>query len=638
MNRLLLAFDTSSDLSELLLDALPGAKQVSLSGLGYESADTYGSLAVLGGTEDAPPVPGGRARMVLEDFRSRGKPVFAEFIGSVGEYYMGEPLRLVHHRFACADEGLVPGLVTGDILDPHYNELIPYYGAEKGVEPVLCAHAYLNAHDRSRLPAEELKKGQNALMAVRGTTLLCAFRLANFRRARLAPIGNWQSVIRKIVSFLAGENTEVRFPAPVCIHRRGTTDAEAVAAGLRWFREAGMLIDGGAGGVREGFLHHIDAKDGKQKRTDVVRNDCTGETGGAFLLDGLIRGDAESKRVADACEDYIFGCLQIKDGIFAGMMRWSDLAWRVCYQDDVARAVIPTLTRALLDGHPDARRHFRDACFALDFLVKTTGPDGLRVARSDCAGLDEEGLARLGRTPGHRSAHYNSWYHAALLLAHLAGETGRGYLETARKGLETLMGLFPDTVRVQTGTQESTRLVFPLALLYGVTGEDGHLAMLHRVRLELEKHRHESGGILEWDEGYRGESFAGKDCECALLAENGDPVCDSIYANNWLPAGYAWAYYTTGDPVFAEAYEKTAAFLRLAQIHSRDRLLDGGWTRAFDVKREEICGMPHDLGWAACCMETGWTTAVIVTGMELRVLLEPGKSLPGADRKLPRTE
>lgn len=621
-NRLLLAFDTPSDLSDLILDNLSCVKQVSLSGLGYEEAGRYDALAVLGGTGDAPPVPGGRARTVLEAFRARGKPVFAEFIGSIGELYMGEPVRLAHHRFAYVGGDIIPGCVSGDIFDPHYNELIPYYGAEKQTVQVLCAHPYLNAHDRSRLEADELKKGQNALWLT-GSTLICAFRLSSYRRARLAPLANWETLLRYIMGFLAGERTEIRFPAPVCEHRRDNDDAVVIAAGLRWFREAGMLINGGADGVREGFLHHIDAKDGTQLRTNVVRADCTGETGGAFMLDWLIRGDTESKRVADACEDYIFDCMQIKEGIFAGMMRWSDVAWRVCYQDDVARAIIPTLMRATLDPHPDGRRRFGDACAALDFLVKTTGPDGLRVPRSDCHTLDAEGLERLGQTCGHRSAHYNSWYHAALLLAHMAGETNRRYLETAQTGLETLMGLFPDTVRLQTGTQEATRLILPLALLYGVTDKREHLDMLHRVRLELEKYRHKSGGILEWDEGYKGESFAGKDCECALLAENGDPVCDSIYANNWLPMGYAWAYYITADPVFAECYEKTAAFMRYAQIHSRDRLLDGGWTRAFDVKRGEIYGMPHDLGWAACCMETGWTNADIIMGLQLRMLLEP---------------
>ena len=555
---------------------------------------------------------------MYSNFPRSGQAGFRQF--TVGSGCIWVSRSVCSHRFRLCRRDSVPGLTLGDIFDPHFNELIPYYGVEKEIQQLLCAHPYLNAHDRSKLPCDDLKKGDNALWFISETTLVCAFRLASFRCARLAPQSNWQLLIKFIISYLAGSETEICFPAPVC-SIAATHHTEAIAAGLNWFREAKMLVNGGAGGVREGFLHHIDAKDGSQKRTDVIRADCTGETGGAFMLDWLIRNDTESKRIADACEDYIFDCLQIKDGIFAGMVRWSETAWRVCYQDDVARAIIPTLMRALLDKNCDARRHFGDACAALDFLVKTTGPDGLRVARSDCWMLDEEGLKQLGHTNGHRSAHYNSWYHAALIFAHMAGETTRRYLKTAERGLETLMGLFPDTVRLQTGTQETTRLILPLALLYGATKKEKHLDMLHRVRLELEKLRHERGGILEWDEGYKGENYAGKDCECALLAENVDPVFDNIYSNNWLPMGYAWAYYTTGDPVFAECYEKTAAYLRFAQIQSQDRLLNGGWTRDFDVKRSEIYGMPHDLGWAACCMETGWTAADIIMGFELRILL-----------------
>lgn len=621
MNRLLLAFDTASDLSALLLGAFPDTRQVSFTELGLEDSEKYGALAVLGGSENVPVILGGRARTVLERFRDMGKPVFAEYLGSVGELYAGEPKRLTHHRMAYIGSDF-SGLNCGDLFDPHYNELVPYYGSAETVSHVLACHAYLNAHDHSELTPEELRSGESALWFTNGNTLICAFRLANFNRARLAPAANWRTLITHIISWLAGGDITADFPEPVCAHVSGTPDNEVIAAGLRWFREAGMLVNGGADGVREGFLHHIDAKDGVQLRTDQIRADCTGETGGAFLLDWLLRGDRASKRVADACEDYIFDYLQVKDGIFAGMVRWSETAWRVCYQDDAARAVMPTLMRALLDKHADSRRRFEDACSALDFLVATTGPDGLRVHRTDCWQLDAAGLEALRHTEGHRSAHYNSWYHAALLFAHLSGATGRGYLEVAEKGLETLMGLYPDLIRIQTQTQETARLVLPLALLYKATGKASHLEMLHRIRSELEKWRDASGGILEWDDGYKGTSFGVQGGECGLIARNGDPVCDNIYANNWLLMGYAWALNATGDRVFAECWDRTAAYFRLAQIHSADRKLDGGWTRAFDVSRNEIYGIPHDVGWAPCCMETGWTNADILMGFELRALLD----------------
>ncbi len=621
MNKLLLAFDTPSDLSALLLGAFSDARQVSFAELGREDAENYDALAVLGGAEDMPVILGGRARIVLERFRELGKPVFVEYIASVGELYAGDPKRLSHHRMAYVG-GDFAQLACGDLFDPHYNELIPYYGSAENAVPILTCHPYLNAHDRCELPPEELLKGESALWITNDSTLICAFRLANFNLARLAPVANWQTLIKHIVRWLAGTGIEVEFPRPICRHVPDTPDSEVIAAGLRWFREAGMLINGGADGVREGFLHHIDAKDGKQLRTNQVRADCTGEVGGAFLFDWLLRGNRESKRIADACEDYVFDCLQVKDGVFAGMVRWSESAWRVCYQDDVARAIMPTLMRALLDRHADGRRRFADACHALDFLVATTGSDGLRVPRTDCWQLDEAGMEALRNSRGHRSAHYNAWYLAALLFAHLAGETRRGYLEVAEKGLQTLMSVYPDIIRIQTQTQETARLVLPLALLYKATGKPNHLEMLHRVCADLEKWRHPSGGILEWDEDYRGTSYGVQGGECGLLARNGDPVCDNLYTNNWLLVGYAWALHATGDPVFAKCWDKTAAYLRLAQIHSADRNLDGGWTRAFDVSRNEIYGMPHDIGWSPCCMETGWTIAEIIMGFQLRRLLD----------------
>ena len=47
------------------------------------------------------------------------------------------------------------------------------------------------------------------------------------------------------------------------------------------------------------------------------------------------------------------------------------------------------------------------------------------------------------------------------------------------------------------------RLVLPLAILYGVTGEEKHREWLYRVTDDLQKVRHPSGGYREWDTGYK---------------------------------------------------------------------------------------------------------------------------------------
>ena len=36
----------------------------------------------------------------------------------------------------------------------------------------------------------------------------------------------------------------------------------------------------------------------------------------------------------------------------------------------------------------------------------------------------------------------------------------------------------------------------------------------------------------------------------------------------------------------------------------------------------EAYGCPHDVGWAACCSESGWTDAEILMGLMLPALLK----------------
>ena len=121
--------------------------------------------------------------------------------------------------------------------------------------------------------------------------------------------------------------------------------------------------------------------------------------------------------------------MQVKGGLFDGMLRWTDTAWQVCYQDDAARAMLPALYNCLYLGD---KSEFSAVCRALDFLVKTTATDGCRVARTDAPNLNENGIRALAAAEhGLASAHYNAYYHAALLLAYLVGGN-KTYLDVAR--------------------------------------------------------------------------------------------------------------------------------------------------------------------------------------------------------------
>ncbi|MEI6579813.1 MAG: hypothetical protein WCN92_10190, partial [Eubacteriales bacterium] len=395
-----------------------------------------------------------------------------------------------------------------------------------------------------------------------------------------------------------------------------------IKRGLGWYKNAGMLVENGKHGVREGFSHHIDAKDGKQMMATQIRTDCCGETGGAFYFDYLLTGNAESLKTAENIEDFCFDYLQEKVGLYKGMVRWSQSAWKTCYQDDVARVIIPTLLKAAFSDKDGSRRHFDDALSALDFLVKTTGINGLRPNRTDCASLSQQDVDRIHSTvSGESSAHYNAYYHAALLLVYKVYNK-QEYFDTAKNGLEAIMETYPETKREQSETQEMCRLVFPLACLYEMSGEEKHKNMLYRVTADLQRLRHACGGYAEWDTGYQAGCSRREAGECSLLAENGDPVADLLYSVNWLPRGFSYAFFVTKDSMFYDLWADIARFFCLSQIRSKEKTVDGAWARAFDMELGEIYGVPHDIGWAPCSIESGWTVAEILTGLMIMKLFD----------------
>lgn len=287
--------------------------------------------------------------------------------------------------------------------------------------------------------------------------------------------------------------------------------------------------------------------------------------------------------------EIVYGPMFVRDGLFDGMVRWCTSSWNVCYQDDVARALLPGLYDALYMGD---RSHLEDICRAMDFLLRTTARDGLRIARTDNHDLTEAEMGKLRQQEhGLASAHYNAYYHAALLLTGRASGESR-YIEAAQRGLERIMELYPETVREQSETEEMCRMILPLAILYQSTREEKHRQMLYRVSQDLQKVRHPFGGYREWDTGYKAACSRESREECSVLTENGDPVADMLYSSNWLPMGYAFAYEATGDPWFYELWKDSAVFCLKTQMFSDRAHLDGAWCRAFDMDLKEAYAAP----------------------------------------------
>ena len=564
----------------------------------------------------------GRLREKLDAEVEKGKRFLTEALGSWGGIYSAPPVETTTQRLVVASEDeTIPGLSAGDLLDDESNRMVRPYYLVPGTKILLAYRDHVIAHRHWNAAKEDIMKGSTpGLWTVGGNVMMSSFEFHNYNRARFSPGKAWQDLIRYLAKWITGfepsflPEAVIRFRTNENLEAEENFDhcrREAIEHGMRWLER--YLVDNGKGGIREGLRHYIDP-DGFQTTANDVRTDCSGEASGAFRFYGEITGEKRPVEIADNLSAFVFGPMQVKGGLFDGMVRWTDTAWQVCYQDDVARAILPSLYNCIFFKDT---RDFRSVCRALDFLVKTTAKDGCRVTRTDAPNLDENAVnALFNAEHGYRSAHYNAFYHAALLLAYQVNGNNV-YLDTARRGLESIMELYPDTVREQSETQELCRLVFPLAVLYKTTGEKKHLDMLYRVTNNLILHSHPSGGFSEWDTGYKAHRSRESRGECSLLTENGDPVADLLYSVNWLPIAFAYAYHVTGDELFRTLWRKTASFCIKSQVLSEDPKTDGSWCRAFDMDLGEAYGCPHDVGWAANCSESGWTNAEILMGLML---------------------
>ena len=620
MNNILIIEDGRSDLGELL------KKHCNTTSVSTEESEfpECDALCVLCG--NSPLDTSVRLQAYIEKVRLSGKPVFCEQPSSLGMTRARGRISTDKQRLAFYGKHLpIVGLQDGDLLNAQSNLCIKYGPIGEVKKPILTFQEYVCAHYRAELTDDAHTNGIYALWWLDDNTLISSIKLSNFHRARFAPAAKWQLLITEIISYLAGERVDPAFPPPVVSFRETAVSSpsdtdDAVKRGMGWIESAKILVRDGLDGAHEGYTNSISAYTGIQAHAKNVRTDCTCEIGGALLFDSLITGNELSRRRAESLFDFAFEFMQVKSGDHKGMMRWSAGAWETCFQDDVARAILPLL---LLQHFGKEVPYFKEIEDALYYMLITTAKNGIRVAATEIYLLTEEMIEKLKNGEPEPSAHFGAYYHAALLLAYRINKK-KEYLDCAVRGLSSLMAAYPDTYRETSETEECTRLIFPLAVLFGITGAREHYEWLSRITDELALRRHPSGGYAEWDTGYKAACSRNHKGECALLANNGDPVADLLYSNNWLPLAFAYAYMVTGEERYRELWCSHASFILSAQMHSDRPELNGAWTRAFDMDAKENYGMPHDAGWGPHCIESGWTVAEILMGLQFMKALDLG--------------
>lgn len=596
------------------------------------SFSEFVSIAILGGDNEEPLILNPKARMVIEHEIENGKKVFGEYCGSLGNFYMDNIKNTRYERLVCVSRDIIiDGINLGDILDEQCNTRIVPVDFVTNKDSVILSYTRHNTHDK--VPVNQIKYDtvdQALWFEKPNNLLLCSFRLCNFIKARFSPKDKFKYIIKYIMEWLTdNHNINMDHEEEYMFLQNGVNNSfkmdlnNTIDNAVAWFYNAEILLDNGENGVIEGLSTEI-YPDGKQKPNKTIRADCIGEIAFALFLYYKLVGDRNYLLTYDNLINYLFNYMQIKNIFYNGMIRWSNVAWGTCYQDDVSRAIIPTLLISFLY---DDDKFLNNSLEALNFLIKTTGTDGLRIFRTDNVNLDKNRVYELKNKPGNfPCAHYNAYYHAALLMAYKV--TGSNIFKCiAIKGLESIMKVYPDTVREQSETEELCRLILPLSWLYFITKDPLHKNWLYKVVSDLQKFKHMTGAYLEWDNGYKANMRnSGGKGECSILTRNGDPIVDLLYSNNWLPLGFITAYYVTGDAYFKKLWKDTSKFMILSQIHSNNKHINGAWARAFDVNKVDIFASPNDVGWGPWSIESGWTVAEITSGLIFGLLDEALKN------------
>ncbi|NDV58261.1 hypothetical protein D0T85_09130 [Bacteroides sp. 519] len=576
--------------------------------------------------------------------------VYAEYTLINSDTISGKPLTL--ERVVVTDSLFFPGLSSMELLNINGSYLLPAQ-----TEHPLLVVARVAGFDRAVYGLSDTEV-HPLLYQYNHNILLSTAPLSRFASVRFTPERSWRLVWQAILSSLtSGEvllNNHLSYLSSAFDESQPLpTDARLQSArkGIEWFYNGHFLIhpswkkdyvdqyigDGsmpvgpplpanapngdGSMGVLEGhcsFIYH----DGSQRYRYWIRNDVQGESAMAFALAARHDGNTEHAQVAKNLLDYAFETFFIEDksqSPLHGLMGWAITAPQVFYGDDNARFILGVLAAAPSLGENRWNRMLIENIVA---NFRTTGLEGFRGDRLEGPDMVANGLKHY-QTHSLVSPHphFESWLWACYLW--LYNQTGyEPLLNLAKTGIRHTMKAYPSQWKWTNGIQqERARMILPLAWLVRVEPTDEHLGWLNFMVDELLINQVKSGAIREELGDAAGGMFGrtksnsqyGKH-EAPLIHENGDPVADLLYTNNFAFIGLHEAAEATGNPKHKEAVARLSDFMTRAQVRSeRFKDIDGAWFRAFNYQEWDYWASNADAGWGVWSTLTGWIQSWIVS-------------------------
>jgi hypothetical protein len=580
----------------------------------------------------------------------KGVNLYVEYPEDIPGVEFGEPRGVRWERGVVASDAVNLGLQNMHLLALHDCQFLPTVARD----PVLVL-ARVAGFDTAvyGLPKETFP----VLFRAKNGAWVATTKLSNFVAARYAPTADWLTLWTHLLKELDPQGAPHRLVASPIVHPAYDeqsplpTDAEARSLDrlAGWYKHSRLLLTkerdaairhlliagqevipppesdeagDGSRGVLEGYASQI-RPDGSQMQRTPIRADCQAETAAVLALHAAVRGDKESRRVAENLLDYLYFDSELcqfergdpKHPAF-GHISWgaTSPAWRVAnYGDDNARTLLATMAAAACLDTP---RWDAPMLRALWANLRTTGKLGFRGDRIDMPQLEQQGWrAFQERETINYSPSFEAYSWACFLWAY-ARTGNEEFLNKTKTGIRMTMEAYPDGWRWGDNLDRS-RMLLALAWLVRVEDTPLHRKWLDQVAADLIKLQQPCGAIAEELSGTSSGHFvvpasneAYGTSETPLIHHNGDPVSDQLYVTNFVLIGLREAVAATNDRRLKAAEDKLAEYIVRIQVRSEAiPYLDGTWFRAFDFQRWDYWSSSGDLGWGAWCAETGWGPA-----------------------------
>ncbi|WP_121614124.1 hypothetical protein [Mesobacillus foraminis] len=424
---------------------------------------------------------------------------------------------------------------------------------------------------------------------------------------------NW--LWNKLISSLQEEYSIPIKPLKPAYNIREQSIEEAVERSIQWFFSSGILPEENG---KKGVLENIHSF--TKKRSRDIRPDCSAQTALMFWLYGEYQRDEKWKNVAGNLLQFIFDeGFQDEDpqSPSYGLWKWFQFPGEKpdqMFSDDNAWVALVLL---YIGRKTENKEYIDRGIRTAKALLETQNPNGIRVEVLRGEELRVKGRAAYASSmEANMNPHFQSIVHAAFIQAFLVTDD-RAYLDTALKGTIYLLDHLDDLEFMYSKTAAYSRFLLALSQLDSLTGDPKVKCGLYDVSNYLLSSVHDQGAVEEKDNP--APDRYGKE-DTGVFLHNGEGIADQLYTNNFLAMNWWEAWKASKVEEFLKSHTKLSTFLTNIQIHSEDKDIDGGWMRSFHLEKNTYFGNNGDTGWGPYCIESGWTNAVITTGLLMRLL------------------